>query len=219
MNGELIATPTLSGKMTIPTTGGGSTLITKTITENGTYNASSDNADGYSQVVVNVASGGNDGLEMLFQGREAGIDNAHKIDFTYDYTEGTNYDNYLSFDINDREFTVLQDFNALIIPWTYNYREALSSYSQGKLFLNNQLLKEWTVNYTLAGDYKGVPIIVSLGTGDTLYGYTPNSDGYPQQNIKICRIKDQDSFDVLEEMFTFYNQEPLIDIYKDFNNV
>lgn len=30
------------------------TLITKTITENGTYTASSDNADGYSQVTVNV---------------------------------------------------------------------------------------------------------------------------------------------------------------------
>ena len=36
--------------------GGGSsgTLITKSITQNGTYNASSDNADGYSEVTVNV---------------------------------------------------------------------------------------------------------------------------------------------------------------------
>jgi hypothetical protein len=31
-----------------------SKLVTKTITANGTYNASSDNADGYSQVSVNV---------------------------------------------------------------------------------------------------------------------------------------------------------------------
>jgi hypothetical protein len=38
----------------IQTGGGGSTLITKTITANGTYNASSDNADGYSQVTVTV---------------------------------------------------------------------------------------------------------------------------------------------------------------------
>lgn len=37
---------------------GSSTLITKSITENGTYNASSDSADGYSQVTVNVSSGG-----------------------------------------------------------------------------------------------------------------------------------------------------------------
>lgn len=36
-------------------------LTTKTITENGTYNASDDNADGYSQVTVNVASGGGSG--------------------------------------------------------------------------------------------------------------------------------------------------------------
>ena len=34
--------------------GGGSTLITKSITENGTYNASADNADGYSSVSVSV---------------------------------------------------------------------------------------------------------------------------------------------------------------------
>ena len=34
--------------------GGEAVLITKNITANGTYNASSDNADGYSQVTVNV---------------------------------------------------------------------------------------------------------------------------------------------------------------------
>lgn len=34
--------------------GGGSTLITKTITENGVYDALSDNADGYSEVTVDV---------------------------------------------------------------------------------------------------------------------------------------------------------------------
>lgn len=53
VNGELV-TGTASG--------GGATLITKSITANGTYNASSDNADGYSSVTVNV-SGGGGGLE------------------------------------------------------------------------------------------------------------------------------------------------------------
>ena len=33
-------------------------MATKSITENGTYNASSDNVDGYSQVNVNVSGGG-----------------------------------------------------------------------------------------------------------------------------------------------------------------
>lgn len=37
--------------------GGSPTLTTKTITVNGTYNASSDNADGYSSVTVNVPTG------------------------------------------------------------------------------------------------------------------------------------------------------------------
>lgn len=37
--------------------GGGSTLIEKAITANGTYNASDDSADGYSKVTVNVSSG------------------------------------------------------------------------------------------------------------------------------------------------------------------
>jgi len=36
--------------------GGSSTLITKTITENGTYSAEDDDADGYSSVTVNVPS-------------------------------------------------------------------------------------------------------------------------------------------------------------------
>ena len=38
--------------------GGGSTLITKTITQNGIYNAEDDNADGFSSVTVNVSDGG-----------------------------------------------------------------------------------------------------------------------------------------------------------------
>lgn len=38
--------------------GGGSTLIAKTITENGTYDPKDDDADGYSSVEVNVDSGG-----------------------------------------------------------------------------------------------------------------------------------------------------------------
>lgn len=50
--------------------GGGSNaiLVQKTITENGEYPAVNDGADGYSKVVVNVASGGGDSLEGYFDG-------------------------------------------------------------------------------------------------------------------------------------------------------
>lgn len=41
------------------------TLTTKSITQNGTYNASSDNADGYSSVTVNVSGGGSAVVQPL----------------------------------------------------------------------------------------------------------------------------------------------------------
>lgn len=54
-NGEVTADSGYDGlsKVTVNVSGG-STLTTKTITQNGTYNATSDSADGYSSVTVNV---------------------------------------------------------------------------------------------------------------------------------------------------------------------
>jgi len=43
----------------------GATLTTKSITQNGTYNASSDNADGYSSVTVDVQGGGSAVVQPL----------------------------------------------------------------------------------------------------------------------------------------------------------
>ena len=57
--------------------GGGGTpavLINKNVSANGTYNASSDNADGYSQVVVNVSGGGGEAtLRGLLDGSLTGV--------------------------------------------------------------------------------------------------------------------------------------------------
>lgn len=52
---------TTKNEVVVDVQGGGGTLITKTITSNGTYDASSDSADGYSQVTVNVEGGGGGG--------------------------------------------------------------------------------------------------------------------------------------------------------------
>lgn len=41
---------------------GASTLVSKTITQNGTYDPADDDADGYSSVVVEVSQGGGGGV-------------------------------------------------------------------------------------------------------------------------------------------------------------
>ena len=64
-------------------TGGGSTLITKSITANGTYSASSDNADGYSSVTVAVPS-------KLVTGTFTGTTAGAAMDVTIPYS-GTGY--------------------------------------------------------------------------------------------------------------------------------
>ena len=56
VNSQGKAYMTSNGKVLLANEGGSTlTLITKTISENGTYNASSDSADGYSSVTVNVS--------------------------------------------------------------------------------------------------------------------------------------------------------------------
>lgn len=54
-NGTYDVTNKASAVVSVP--GSSSTLIQKTINQNGTYNPVDDNADGYSQVVVNVSGG------------------------------------------------------------------------------------------------------------------------------------------------------------------
>lgn len=62
------------------------TLITKSITANGTYNASSDNADGYSSVTVNVSGGASNVVTGTFTGTTTGA----AMDVNIPYT-GTGY--------------------------------------------------------------------------------------------------------------------------------
>lgn len=70
-------------------TGGGSTLITKTITVNGTYSAQDDDADGYSSVTVNVPStSGGSVVTGTFTGSAAEKGTAKAITVPY---SGTGY--------------------------------------------------------------------------------------------------------------------------------
>lgn len=67
--------------------GGGSTLIAKSITANGTYNATDDSADGYSSVTVNVPTGSG-GLTFESGTYEPSADTTgEKILFTNSHSE------------------------------------------------------------------------------------------------------------------------------------
>lgn len=67
--------------------GGSATLITKTITANGTYSASDDDADGYSSVTVNVSGGG---ASNFVTGTFKGTTTGAAMDITLAYT-GSGY--------------------------------------------------------------------------------------------------------------------------------
>lgn len=88
------------GYIVLPSTGGGgggSTLITKSITLNGTYDATDDNADGYSSVTVNVQGGasvsetqGTYGTEVVVTSGNAPSATSHTIYFEFtDETDET----------------------------------------------------------------------------------------------------------------------------------
>ena len=110
---------------------------------------------------------------------------------TYD----DNFSEYLSYDISTKKFTVLQNFTALIVPWTYNYNNAASTYSHGEFYINDVVASSWDVDYTGERYFRGKTLVHSFSQGDTFYNYTPSSDGYPQQNLKIYKLGSQDAID------------------------
>lgn len=180
--------------------GGGSILITKTITQNGTYDAEDDNADGYSSVTVNVSGGGggNITLERLcfaYEDQDAlgSLDHTH-IAYFDAITKDTNYSSYLSNnDIpsgskTEVKFTVLSDFDAYIVPWVYEYETASTTNAQGKIMINGNEQVFYGATSRSSGAKGGQPFFVHLTAGDELWSYTPSSNGYPQQYLKIYKV-------------------------------
>ena len=180
--------------------GGSPILITKNITQNGTYNAQDDNADGYSSVIVNVSGGGGGSIsiERLCYAYEdqselGALDHTH-IAYFDSITKDTNYNTYLSNnDIpsgskTEVKFTVLTDFDAYIVPWVYEYSNASSTTAQGKFIINNTEYVFFASTGRATGTNGGQPFFVHLTAGDELWSYTPSSNGYPQQYLKIYKI-------------------------------
>lgn len=172
-----------------------------------------DVPEGYIEVADPTGGGGivEPAIELLCSGygQNGGYSDTDGVKANYTLTYGDNYNDYLEYDnrisVGTREFTVKQAFKALIIPYTYNYDRAASTYSEGSFYINDQLIKSWEVDYTGARYYRGKPIITDLNAGDTMFGFYPSTYGYPKQYIKIYKISDNTVKSALENIFTFYN--------------
>lgn len=92
------------------------TLITKNITANGTYNASSDNADGYSSVTVNVSGGGGYPTGNYYVMNDGSIQPLYFYNVSLKNSEGTVTKNHVCF---MPDFTTMGDLTETGKAYTY----------------------------------------------------------------------------------------------------
>lgn len=191
MIGELIPTPSMSGRLSLGKAD--AILVTKSITQNGTYNAHSDSADGYSQVTVTVPSGIT--YERLCFAQYVGND-TEQIPVMDNLTEDTNFDEFLSYSSDTGKFTVLKDFDAFIVPYVYQYSTPTGSYAYGSLYINDTEEIIFHVPYRQTGSVAGYPVVRHMTANETFYSYTPYSDGFPQQMLKVYKMDGASASDI-----------------------
>lgn len=102
--------------------------------------------------------------------------------------EGPLYSTYLAYNSSTLKFEVLKDFKAYVTAWVYNYRTAGSTCSEGQFFHNNTCLINVRTPTVYQGDTAGDTVLVDFKAGDTFYNYTPSSNGYPQQHLKVYKV-------------------------------
>lgn len=107
---------------------------------------------------------------------------------TIDY--GDNYSNYLSYSSSTKKFTVLQPFFAYVTPWVYTYKTAQQTTSPGQFFINNTRKANFSTPTRYAGSIAGDSFMYKFSERDTFYNYTPNTNGYPQQHLKVYKVSD-----------------------------
>jgi hypothetical protein len=119
--------------------GGGGTLIQKTITQNGTYNASDDNADGYSSVTVNVSGGSGSKVKIMNRGQ---------VSSTSDY-QTAYFDSSVDFSIYDLLLFELY-LNDEIIGKKYISKEEWQRYQNYIEFIitNNDYTKDYRCQFS-----------------------------------------------------------------------
>ena len=143
-----------------------STLGTKTVSENGTYNALDDNLDGYSKIQVDVPSGGKKGVAD-FSGEIYTVPYAHEAIMTYTRSGATGTKATSIFGSK----ATSGDSSDVVVFWYYygnavHYRAA--SKNSGRIFTRDE---EGSISsYNLSGTY--------TFNGETVYYCEATPSGY-----------------------------------------
>ena len=181
--------------------GGGSTLITKSITQNGTYSAQDDNADGYSEVSVNVIP---PNYELISTFIEDNGDSASSFIPRYETTqqvfavpliETQSLAGYVSYDSSTNEIIIQKDFYGTLVGRVFPIANA-NSYHCGCCWLNDKRLLGYCYR-AYSGYYAGIAHSLMLHSGDKIRLSSTNiisptetnwtEPGYPTQQLKIYK--------------------------------
>ena len=105
------------------------------------------------------------------------------IDTSADYAD------YLSYDSATKKFTVLQTFTAIITAWVEQDRAA-GSPGEGAFYINNsRVLGDFATPSAAAGSKAGDSVFFNFQIGDTFWSYTPSSNGWPAQRLKVYKTE------------------------------
>ena len=125
---------------------------------------------------------------------------------------GSDYSNYLSYDSSTGKFTVLADVDILIVPYVYQYQTPSGSRAEGEFYYNldPESTSTWeqyltyNVPYRAYGSTAGYPVVKNAKTGDYFLVYTPSSNGYPQQMLKVYKLDGSaEDIELLKTIFEF----------------
>lgn len=186
-------------------TGGGSTLITKTITVNGTYDAQDDSADGYSSVTVSVPSAGSSNVVIgTFAGAASEKGTAKAITVPYsgsgypisvliyptagayksetDIYASTRYRAVVTFMVIKCDVSLVPDYNANDIKnKAYGIATYKGSSSDASVYSANSVAKDTIFCYRYTADGSSAPSVVRFynsGTNLTVFIASDNGSDY-----------------------------------------
>lgn len=180
------------GYIVLSPTGGGSSpvLITKNITANGTYNASSDSADGYSSVTVNVSGGGASNYITGTFTTSSTVGSSQEISVPY---TGNGYPIFASVEVTGGYY------NPSITAWY----DAIQRYAIGWWMMTKRE-QSVTPTYTRSGNADYGCLIVRYKNS------TYSSTGYAQTASTTGGTYTQDVFDDIDGAIGFSSKNTML---------